>query len=143
MSSEHHETQQEIKIHPGLLGYARTMRIQRVSYGIRGFQRITDDAVSWLRMVTDEAKKRARILAFWKTYGLEAAREAFSVSRSTLFAWQKAQKEHGSLEALNPQSRKPKKVRAYLKNNFRGQKPDFSSPCSEGRGGISGYFEES
>lgn len=90
------------------------MRIQRLSYNIRGFQRITDYAVRWIRMVTDEAKKRVQILTFWKTYGLEATREAFSVSRSTLFAWQKVQRQGGSLEALNPKSRKPKNVRKRI-----------------------------
>ena len=87
------------------------MRIQRISYGIRGFQRITDYGIRWLRMVTEEAKQRARILAFWKKHGLEAAREAFGVSRSTLYAWQKARQENGSLESLNPKSRKPKNIR--------------------------------
>lgn len=63
-------------------------------------------------MVTEEAKRKARILAFWKRYGLEAAKEAFKVSRRTLFEWQKTLREKdGALEALNPKSKRPKTVR--------------------------------
>lgn len=63
-------------------------------------------------MVTDEAKRRARILSFWKKYGLAATREAFGVGRSTLFVWQARQRAgDGGFESLNPASRRPKTFR--------------------------------
>jgi transposase InsO family protein len=88
------------------------MQIRRIGYGVRGLGRVADYAVRWSRMVTEEAQRRARVLAFWKGYGLEATRAAFAVGRSTLFGWQKARRGGGgSLESLNPRSRKPKRVR--------------------------------
>jgi transposase InsO family protein len=53
-------------------------------------------------MITEEAKERCRILAFWERYGDEATQEAFKVSRRTLFRWQKKLEENmGKLEGLN------------------------------------------
>jgi transposase InsO family protein len=65
-------------------------------------------------MIQEEAQKRARILTFWKKYGLSATVEAFTVSERTLFRWQAAlQSAQGKLEALNNTSRSPhnKRVR--------------------------------
>ncbi len=63
-------------------------------------------------MITEQAKERCRILAFWEKYGDIATTEAFRVSRPTLFRWQKALKEQGGkLEALNKQSTAPKQKR--------------------------------
>ncbi len=59
--------------------------------------------------------ERVRILAFWERYGLEATREAFKVSRPTLFRWQKTLKESlGKLDALNKQSTAPKTRRKRI-----------------------------
>lgn len=59
------------------------------------------------RMITKEAEERMRILIFWKTHGLKATKDAFKVSRSTLFDWQRIYRQGGSkLEALNPGSQK-------------------------------------
>lgn len=67
-----------------------------------------DSAVRWLRMVTDEAKNRGKILAFWKTYGLAATMEAHGVSRRTLYGWkERLDAAQGKPEALNPGSRAP------------------------------------
>lgn len=61
-------------------------------------------------MITEEAKERCRILAFWERHGTEAATEAFKVSKRTLFRWQrKLEKTVGKLEGLNPGSTAPKK----------------------------------
>ncbi|MBU6431469.1 DDE-type integrase/transposase/recombinase, partial [Patescibacteria group bacterium] len=60
-------------------------------------------------MITEQAKQRCRILSFWDKYGDTATKEAFKVSRPTLFRRQKAIKEgNGRLESLNPKSRAPK-----------------------------------
>ena len=63
-------------------------------------------------MITEQAKERCRILAFWEKHGDIATKEAFGVSRPTLFRWQKALKENlGKLEALNKKSTAPKQRR--------------------------------
>lgn len=59
-------------------------------------------------MITDKAKHKARVLAFYQKHGLVATLDAFPVRRSTLFLWQKKLKEEqGKLESLNDQSRDP------------------------------------
>lgn len=88
------------------------MQIKRISYGVRGFVRLHSYAIRWSRMVTDKAKRKARILAFWQKHGLEATVEAFDVKRRTLYLWKAQQKNGGGkLEALNERSKRPKNVR--------------------------------
>lgn len=61
-------------------------------------------------MITEEAKERCRILAFWEKHGTEATTEAFKVSKRTLFRWQqKLEGTLGKLEGLNRGSTAPKK----------------------------------
>jgi transposase InsO family protein len=63
-------------------------------------------------MVTEKAKRKARILAFWQKHGLEATIEAFGTKRRTLYFWKRQQKDGGgSFEALNEKSKRPKSVR--------------------------------
>jgi len=63
-------------------------------------------------MISEEAKRRYKILEFWQKYGLEATIDAFGVSRRTLFRWKAKLKEaKGDISSLNPKSKKPKKVR--------------------------------
>lgn len=80
--------------------------------GIKGIVGIYNDALRFRYMITEQAKERCRILAFWDKHGDEAAKEAFKVSRATLFRWQKYLKEGGGkLEALNSKSTVPKRRR--------------------------------
>jgi len=66
-------------------------------------------------MITETAIKRARILTFWQNHGLEATKEAFNVSRATLFRWQKKLKEgNGNLEFINKESTVPKNKRKRI-----------------------------
>jgi transposase InsO family protein len=59
-------------------------------------------------MISEKAKERVKILAFWEKYGDEATHEAFGTSRATLYRWQKALDESGGkLESLNPKSTAP------------------------------------
>jgi transposase InsO family protein len=63
-------------------------------------------------MITDEAKRRVRILAFWEKHGDTATTEAFGVSRRTLYRWQAAlTATGGKLEGLNPGSTAPRRRR--------------------------------
>lgn len=59
-------------------------------------------------MITEEAKKRYRILIFWNKHGLKATLDAFEVSERTLKNWNASLKKGGGMvEALNPKSRAP------------------------------------
>jgi hypothetical protein len=49
----------------------------------------------------DIAKQRKRILDFFDLHGLGATLDAFNISRSTLYNWQKAYKDNG-LRGLIP-----------------------------------------
>jgi transposase InsO family protein len=61
-------------------------------------------------MITEEAKERCRISAFWEKHGTEATIEAFTISKRTLFRWQaNLEKTLGKLEGLNRGSTAPKK----------------------------------
>ena len=72
-------------------------------------------ALRFRYMITDKALKRTRILAFWDKHGDEAAKEAFGVSRPTLYRWQAAlRKNHGKLEGLNAASTAPRKRRSRI-----------------------------
>lgn len=66
-------------------------------------------------MITEQAKERTRKLAFWEKHGLQAALEAFQVSRRTLFYWQQRLNEgHGQLDSLNVRSQAPRRKRKRL-----------------------------
>jgi len=63
-------------------------------------------------MIQDIAQRRAVILTFWHRYGDTATKDAFKVSRPTLYRWQqKLDQAGGKLESLNKQSTAPKNKR--------------------------------
>ncbi len=91
------------------------MRIVRISYGVKGFARLYNDALKWNRMLTNKAKHKARVLVFWEKHGLEATMDAFPHKRSILFEWKKTlKKNNGNLESLNEKSRSPKNRRKRM-----------------------------
>lgn len=76
--------------------------------GIQGSRTAAERGVRFRYMISEEAQRRSKILTFWQKYGTEATREAFSVSRPTLFRWRKElRKKKGRLEALNKRSTAP------------------------------------
>lgn len=88
------------------------MQIQGIGAEVIGFRHVAQYAIRFLRMVTEEAKRRTKILAFWRKYGEQATLDAFSVCRRSLYDWrQKRAAGHGCMEALNPKSRAPQKRR--------------------------------
>lgn len=110
------------------------MQIYRVSYRTRGFVRLARYALRWAYMVTNKAKHRARVLAFWHKHGLTAATEAFQVSERTLYNWQANLKQGGGqLEALNNKSTAPRvrRVRRWPEavvqeiRNIRSEHPNL------------------
>lgn len=85
------------------------MRIFNINRGVRGSRTLQENALRFAYMITEEAKRRARILTFWKAYGSKATKEAFGISRTTLFRWQAVlKKKKGKLEALNVGNRAPR-----------------------------------
>ncbi|MFH1145555.1 MAG: integrase core domain-containing protein [bacterium] len=84
------------------------MRIFNKFKGTKGFIATWERVIRFQYMITEQAKERVRILAFWEKHGDQATKEAFKASRATLFRWQKALYDnHGRLEALNPKSTAP------------------------------------
>ena len=80
--------------------------------GTKGFISMWERVIRFKYMITEQAKERCRVLAFWEKYGDQATEEAFKVSRRTLFRWQKnLEKSLGKLEGLNARSGAPKKRR--------------------------------
>ena len=52
---------------------------------------------------SEEAQFRLRVIEFSKKYGVKAAQDAFSISRSTIFRWRRCLKEsEGRLDSLIP-----------------------------------------
>ena len=88
------------------------MRITHINRGVKGSRTLQEYAIRFAYMISEEAKKRAKIISFWKKYGLAATEEAYGVKRRTLFGWQRKLKVgKGKLESLNCGSRAPKKKR--------------------------------
>ncbi len=84
------------------------MRIFNKFRGTKGFITMWQRMLRFRYMITEKAKRRAKILAFWERYGDGAANEAFGVSRRTLFRWQRGlRKVGGKLEGLNAVSTAP------------------------------------
>jgi transposase-like protein len=63
-------------------------------------------------MTPKDAQERLKILRFWERHGLQATRDAFGVSRRTLYRWKKALREAGgNPAALAAKSSAPKRKR--------------------------------
>lgn len=59
-----------------------------------------------------EVGRRVKILQFWHTHGEQATKDAFGVSKRTLYRWQSALvQSKGKLPALDPKSTAPKNRR--------------------------------
>jgi len=82
---------------------------------IKGARTLYDYANKHNHMITTKAEQRLKILRFWKQYGLRATKDAYDVSRSTLFAWQKIYRSSGDVVAsLDPGSQAPIKRRKRI-----------------------------
>jgi len=87
--------------------------------GTKGFISTWERVIRFRYMITEEAKQRTRILAFWEKYGAEAVEEAFGTKRRTLFDWQRRLKEGGGkLESLSSLSKAPKQKRKRIWNEL-------------------------
>ena len=61
------------------------MRIHNKYKGTRGLVSTWERVIRFRYMITEQAKQRTKILAFWKKHGTEATEEAFGTKRRTLF----------------------------------------------------------
>ena len=84
------------------------MRTFNIFRGTKGFVSTWERVLRFRDMITNQAQQRVKILAFWQRHGEAATKEAFGVSRRTLFRWQRAlTNTRGKLESLNPRSTAP------------------------------------
>ena len=83
--------------------------------GTKGFITIWQRVLRFRYMITEQAKERCRILAFWEKHGTIATEEAFKIKERTLFLWQSnLKKGGGKLEALNSKKRTPRNKRKRI-----------------------------
>lgn len=63
-------------------------------------------------MVSEKARKKKEVIAFWERHGEAATLEAFKISKRTLYGWRAQLKQGGGrAESLNEKSKRPKNVR--------------------------------
>src|SRR5574343_139212 len=78
--------------------------------GTRGFLSLWDRVIRFRYMITEKAKKKAKIITFFDEFGSKATKEAFGVCKSTIYNLQNAlATDKGKLDSLNDKSRAPKK----------------------------------
>jgi transposase InsO family protein len=80
---------------------------------IRGYRRYQKMLSSLRRFSGSEvAQERMRIIRFYEQYGERATKEAFQADRKVINQWRKRLRRHdGALEALVPDSTKPRRMR--------------------------------
>jgi len=87
------------------------VQVRWIGYRVKGFLAVADRALCW-SMISADAEQRFRILCFWEKHGLVATREAFGVSRRTLYAWrQRLRAGGGKPAACAPLSTRPRHLR--------------------------------
>ena len=47
-----------------------------ISRGVKGWETLENHILKYKYMIKEEAKRKAKILTFWKKHGLEATKEA-------------------------------------------------------------------
>lgn len=88
------------------------MRIQSTLRGTKGFVTAYNRLIRFRYIITEKAKERVKVLAFWEKHGTGATYDAYGVSRRTLYRWQQAlHAGNGKLEALNPERTVPTRRR--------------------------------
>jgi transposase InsO family protein len=88
------------------------MQQQWLWYRVKGFSRLRRYA-DRMHSISVTASRRLEALNFWAKHGLDAALDAFKVSRRTLFNWKRAYLDAGKNTAsLENASRAPRRVRS-------------------------------
>ena len=98
-----------------LLNLFKSMHIFNKFKGTKGFAIAWQHHIRFQYMITQKTEERVRILAFWEKHGQEATKEAFGVSRRTLFRWQALLRQGaGALISLTPKKTIPKNKRVRV-----------------------------
>ena len=89
------------------------MRQFNIFRGTSGWLSMYESVIRFRHMRNEaEVRRRVRVLGFWSEHGEKATKDAFGVSRRTLFRWHKALRDQqGKLPSLDPKSTAPKKRR--------------------------------
>lgn len=89
------------------------MRIHNTLKNTQGFATAYHAAIRFRDMRNKaEVERRIKILTFWQTHGETATRDAFGVSRRSLYRWRsELAHAHGNITALDPKSTAPKRTR--------------------------------
>ncbi len=92
------------------------MRIKSDVTGTKGWLHMWERGIRFRHMRNkQEVDRRVKILGFWNTHGLKATKDAFGVSRPTLFRWQKQLGDSGGkIDSLDPKSTAPKERRKRI-----------------------------
>ena len=92
------------------------MRQFNIFRGTKGWLSMYESVIRFRYMRNQkEVERRIKILGFWQEHGEKATKDAFGVSRRTLFRWQKILGESGGkLPSLDPRSTAPKKRRSRI-----------------------------
>jgi hypothetical protein len=106
------------------------MQVQHIGYRIRGFYRVAALGYLW-DMTPKDAQRRFEILRFFDKHGLAATRDAFGVSRRTLYRRKATLKaQGGNPAALAAKSYAPKKRRKAPNPQDRPQAGDRDPPLA-------------
>lgn len=89
------------------------MRQFNIFRGTKGWLSMYESVIRFRYMRDQkEVERRVKILGFWEAHGERATKDAFGVSRRTLFRWRKVlEAAQGKLPALDPKSTAPKHKR--------------------------------
>ena len=99
----------------GLIG--SQMRLKHLMVGTPLYNKhIVKDILSTIEFSkSQQAQFKLKVIQFQKQYGIEAAVDAFGISRRSIYRWKKKLKESGGkLTSLIPDSREPRRKRKMM-----------------------------
>lgn len=96
------------------------MKVIFIGKGIVGYGRYMKYANIIDHPQKETIRHRLKVMSFFDQFGVAATKEAFSVSRSTVFLWKKTLKEaNGRIQSLAPESKAPKTPRKKRKVDLK------------------------
>jgi len=94
------------------------MRLRNIFHDFKGFDRVYDYSYRINHMITDTAQKRLEIIEFFNKYGLEATKDAYKMSKATIYKWRKKYLSNDKdVVSLNIKSTKPINTRKRIINS--------------------------
>ncbi len=96
----------------GARGVGSGMQTYFVYKGVKGYHRVMESLEYSSHPKRGEIERRVKVIEFFEKHGVEATKDAFGVSRSTMYRWRKLLADGGGkLVALAPGSRAPRRKR--------------------------------